>query len=230
MKMVLADRAAIFVDTVYESYSSYGSIELFLASVLYSIEIYCDFAGYSLMAIGCAKVMGIDLVENFNVPYGAQSVKEFWCRWHMSLSTWLRDYVYIPLGGNRCSKVRKHINILITFLVCGIWHGAWWNFVFGGVLNGALQIIGDITTPLPARINEKCSARTESFGYHFGKIVITFLFINITWIFFRIESLSDCFRIIGRMITEIDPWMLFDGSLYEMGLDRTEFNIFIVAL
>lgn len=132
LKMVIADRAAILVDNVYDAYWMYGSIELILATVLFAIQIYCDFSSYSLIAIGAAKVMGFELMENFNTPYFSCSVKEFWSRWHISLSTWFRDYLYIPLGGNRCSKKKKYRNLMITFLVSGLWHGASWNYIFWG--------------------------------------------------------------------------------------------------
>ena len=127
-KMVIADRAAILVDTVFNGYYEYNSMALILAAIFFAIQIYCDFGSYSLIAMGTAKVMGINLMENFNTPYFARSVKEFWGRWHISLSTWFRDYLYIPLGGNRCSNIRKSFNILVTFLVSGLWHGA--NFTF----------------------------------------------------------------------------------------------------
>lgn len=121
-KMVIADRAAILVDHVYDTYWMYGSIELILASILFAVQIYCDFASYSLIAIGSARIMGFHLMENFNTPYFSCSIKDFWRRWHISLSTWFRDYLYIPLGGSRCGKEKKYRNLIITFLVSGLWH------------------------------------------------------------------------------------------------------------
>ena len=144
-KMVIADRIAMIVDNVYGNFFKYGSVELIFASVCYSIQIYCDFMSYSTIAMGCAKLMGIDVFDNFNAPYLSLSVKEFWRRWHISLSSWLRDYVYIPLGGSRCSKLRKYLNVIITFLVSGIWHGAGMNFILWGGIHGALQVADDIT-------------------------------------------------------------------------------------
>ena len=134
-KMVIADRAAILVDTVFNSYYEYNSMALILAAVFFAIQIYCDFGSYSLIAIGTAKVMGINLMENFNTPYFARGIKEFWGRWHISLSTWFRDYLYIPLGGNRCSKIRRSFNILVTFLVSGLWHGANFTFIAWGAIH-----------------------------------------------------------------------------------------------
>ena len=141
MKVVVADRVAIYVDTVLPHYDNYTGITCFVATILYSIQIYADFAGYSLMALGVGKTLGFELTENFRRPYFAVSVTDFWHRWHISLSTWLKDYVYIPLGGSRCSKERNYWNIFITFLVSGIWHGANWTFIVWGCLHGLFQII-----------------------------------------------------------------------------------------
>ena len=134
-KIVVADRAAIVVDTIFNNFPKYGGMYIIVGALLFAIQIYCDFAGYSTIAIGVAKVMGFELMENFNAPYFSQSVSEFWRRWHISLSSWFRDYLYIPLGGNRKGKLRKYINLMIVFLVSGLWHGAEWSFVVWGALN-----------------------------------------------------------------------------------------------
>lgn len=132
LKVVIADRAAIFVDSVYGNYYTYGGLYIVFATVLFSIQIYCDFHGYSTIARGVAMTMGYSLVENFNAPYFSQSVKEFWRRWHISLSSWFRDYLYIPLGGNRKGLMRKNLNLLVVFLVSGLWHGASFSYIFWG--------------------------------------------------------------------------------------------------
>jgi D-alanyl-lipoteichoic acid acyltransferase DltB (MBOAT superfamily) len=132
LKMVISDRISIFVDTVWDNYQNYGTIMLLLAACGFSIQIYCDFAGYSAIAIGVSKIMGINLMENFDTPYFSRNIKEFWRRWHISLSTWFKDYLYIPLGGSRCTAIRNSINIMITFLISGLWHGAGWRFVIWG--------------------------------------------------------------------------------------------------
>lgn len=132
LKMVIADRLAIFVDNVWNNYYAHGSVELILASIFFAVQLYCDFNSYSLLAVGSAKILGLDLIRNFNTPYFAVSIKDFWRRWHISLSLWLRDYVYIPLGGNRCRKLRKWFNLMTTFLISGLWHGASWNYLFWG--------------------------------------------------------------------------------------------------
>ncbi|MGN0348852.1 MAG: MBOAT family O-acyltransferase [Roseburia sp.] len=131
-KMIIADRVALLVNTVYNNYGNYHGIFIVIATVFFAIQIYCDFGGYSDIAIGASQVMGIDLMQNFNKPYFAVSVKDFWQRWHISLTAWLRDYLYIPLGGNRKGKVRKYINTMIVFLTSGIWHGANWTYVIWG--------------------------------------------------------------------------------------------------
>lgn len=228
-KMVIADRIAMVVENVYSHYYVYGSVELFLASVGYSIQIYCDFMSYSTIALGCAKMMGIDIFDNFDAPYTAESIKEFWRRWHISLSTWLKDYVYIPLGGSRCSRFRKCINILITFLVSGIWHGAGLNFIIWGAIHGILQVIGDLVAPVRNWFYKKTNAKTDGLGYHLTRTLITFLLVNFAWIFFKVSDYRVAIDIISRIFTKPDLWVLFDDSLYTLGLDRREFNIFFIA-
>ena len=230
LKMVIADRAAILVDTVYNQYWMYGSIENVLATFLFGVQIYCDFASYSQIAIGAAKVMGFELMENFNAPYLANSVKDFWRRWHISLSSWFKDYLYIPLGGNRCSRVKKYRNLLVTFLVSGLWHGANWTFVIWGGLHGLYQIIGDLLKPAKEAFNKRFEVKTESFSYKFGQIVITYILVSFTWLFFRAESVTAAFDMIRSMFVKFNPWVLFDQSLYTLGLNVTEVHILLVAL
>jgi D-alanyl-lipoteichoic acid acyltransferase DltB (MBOAT superfamily) len=131
-KVVISDNISVLVDQVYNNYPNYGAVELILATIFFAFQIYCDFGGYSNIAIGAAKVMGFDLMENFNTPYMSLSVAEFWRRWHISLSTWFRDYLYIPLGGNRKGRLRKYVNIMVVFLASGLWHGASWHYVAWG--------------------------------------------------------------------------------------------------
>lgn len=141
MKLCVADRLALYVDAVYNNVSEHNGTSLLLASIFFAFQIYCDFGGYSLIAIGAARVMGFSLMENFRRPYFAQSIKEFWGRWHISLSTWFKDYVYIPLGGNRVGRFRHALNLFVTFLVSGIWHGANWTFVLWGGFHGGTQVV-----------------------------------------------------------------------------------------
>lgn len=229
-KMVIADRAAILVDHVYDSYWMYGSIELILASVLFAVQIYCDFASYSLIAIGSAKVMGFYLMENFNTPYFSCSIKEFWRRWHISLSTWFRDYLYIPLGGSRCGKEKRYRNLIITFLVSGLWHGASWNYVFWGWLHGLYQVIGEELRPVKDWFVVRFKVKTKSISYKLGQVMLTFLLVDFAWIFFRADSLHDAVMVITRIATKWNPWVLFNKSLYSLGLDQTEIHVLCVAL
>lgn len=190
MKVVIADRLAIYVDTVLSNYHAYNSNTCLVSALLYSIQIYTDFAGYSFMAIGIGKILGFELTENFRRPYFAISITDFWRRWHISLSTWLKDYIYIPLGGNRCSKLRNYANIMTTFLVSGIWHGANWTFIVWGILHGIFQIIEK------ALGFQKCNHT----GWIKGcRIFITFILITIAWVFFRMPTLNDGIRYIIRM-------------------------------
>lgn len=229
-KIVIADRASILVDQVYDFYWMYGSIELILATVLFAVQIYCDFGSYSLIAIGAAKIMGFQLMENFNTPYFSRSIKEFWQRWHISLSTWFRDYLYIPLGGNRCSKIMKYRNVMITFLVSGLWHGASWNFVAWGGLHGLYQIVSDIMKPYKKKMTEKLHVKTQSFSYKLGQMLVTFILADFAWIFFRMNSFRYSLEFISRIFRKWNPWVLFDQSLYNLGLNQQEIHILILSL
>lgn len=193
IKLVIADRLGLFVDTVYANYIYYNGATCFVASVFYTLQIYCDFAGYSLMAIGIAHTLGFNLIDNFRRPYLATSITDFWKRWHISLTRWLTRQVYIPLGGSRCSKARTYWNIFVTFLVSGIWHGANWTFIFWGVMHGVLQII------------EKALGWQKYEGHNWAvktvRIVITFLLVNFAWVFFRMPNIGDAFAVIGKVFT-----------------------------
>lgn len=217
-KMVIADTLAVYIDTVYDNLSLYQGFPLLVVSVLFSIQIYCDFSGYSDIAIGCAKLFGIDLMKNFDSPYFSTSIKEFWSRWHISLSTWFKDYVYIPLGGNRVSKVRNYWNLLVTFMVSGLWHGANWTYVIWGGLHGLVQVVEKLLFPSvkkkrPAKEKDKC---------FFGKVIFVFSFTTFAWIFFRAETFEDAIYVLSHMFDGIlQPAAYFSfSSLYTgLGLD-----------
>lgn len=229
MKMVIADRAAIFVDEIFDHYFLYGTMELILGAFWFAVQIYCDFGGYSMIAIGAAKVMGFDLMENFDAPYLSCSIKEFWRRWHISLSSWFKDYLYIPLGGNRKGTVRKYSNLLITFLVSGLWHGAAWSFVAWGGLHGLYQIVGELLMPLRKQLTHAFGIKVESFSHKLLQIVSTFVLVDFAWIFFRADSLRIAIAYIKRLVTRWNPWVLFDGSIYQIALSRTEMKILVCA-
>lgn len=230
LKMVLADRIAIFVDIVYENYTDYAGWYLIVATLLFAIQIYCDFYGYSVIAMGAAKMLGIQLMENFDAPYLAVSVAEFWRRWHISLTSWFKDYLYIPLGGSRKGKVRKYINKFIVFLVSGLWHGASFSFVVWGGLNGIYQIIGELLEPFRKKMISLLKLNRKSFGHRFVCIIGTFLLVDFSWIFFRADSFKTAFEIIRQMVAVKNPWILFDGSLYECGLDAKNFTFLFICL
>ncbi len=189
-KLCIADRIAVYVNFVYGNISDSHGLALLLATALYSFQIYCDFSGYSDMAIGCAKFFGFDVGKNFDHPYLSKSVGEFWRRWHISLSSWLRDYVYIPLGGSRVALPRIYLNLIVTFLVSGIWHGSSWNFVIWGLLHGAYQCAGRALKPLLEK------AKIPSFV----KIAVTFCLVTFAWIFFRASSLGEAFTVIRGIL------------------------------
>ncbi len=191
-KLCVADRIAAYVNYVYGSADSQYGSALLLATVLYSFQIYCDFSGYSDMAIGAAKYCGFDVGKNFDHPYLAQSVGDFWRRWHISLSSWLRDYVYIPLGGSRVALPRIYFNLLATFLVSGIWHGAGWTFVVWGALHGLYQCAGRAAKPLLEKAKIPAAV----------KILVTFCLVTFAWIFFRAESLGQA-ALVVRKIAEV---------------------------
>lgn len=230
MKMVIADRVASLANKVFNNYWTMDSFALIIGALGFALQIYCDFASYSTIAIGAAQIMDIKLMENFDTPYFAQSIKEFWRRWHISLSTWFRDYLYIPLGGNRCSRTRKCINLMITFLVSGLWHGAAWNYVVWGGLHGAYQIIGELTLPFRKRLKKYLDIDDNSISGRLGKTLVTFGLTTFAWIFFRSKSLSAAFVYIQRIFTRIDLWSPFSDAIYELGLDNMEMNVLFVAV
>lgn len=189
-KVVIADRLAFFVNLVYNDPNSYHGFSILIATVFFAFQIYCDFSGYSDIAIGVAKMMGIDLMKNFNKPYFSKSIKEFWSKWHISLSTWFRDYLYIPLGGNRTNTARWIFNLFITFLVSGIWHGASFNFVIWGAIHGLLIAL------------ESLNQKFKLIKFKLPSIISTmwtFSVVCFAWIFFRANTVHDSFTIIKNL-------------------------------
>ncbi|MBR3873399.1 MAG: MBOAT family protein [Clostridia bacterium] len=228
-KMVIADRAAVLADHVFANYQSYAGYSLAVAVVVFAIQIYCDFGGYSAIAIGAAKILGVDLMQNFRQPYFAQSVGEFWRRWHISLSTWFRDYLYIPLGGNRKGILRKFLNLMITFLLSGLWHGANWTYVVWGGLNGLFQIAGDVKNRLLRKLPVDRLINRSCFSYRLFQRLFTFALICLTWVFFRAESISQALDFLKQMFSVHNPWIFFDETLYTLGLSRLELGILLFS-
>lgn len=229
-KVIVADRLALIVNHVYSQPNQFSGLQLSIATVAFAFQIYCDFSGYSDIAIGSAKSLGITLMENFNYPYLAASFQDFWRRWHISLSQWFRDYVYIPLGGNRVSTIKKYRNILIVFAVTGLWHGASWTFVLWGLLHGIYLIISDMI--------RKISPRDKNLLFMTPvKTVITFACVSFAWIFFRARTTEDALYIVthltDNLLTVTRDVITFQfpdvsASIFRanggIGLNRTQFQ------
>ena len=198
-KVVIADRLAIIVNVVYNNVGDYTGIPLILATFFFAFQIYCDFSGYSDIAIGGAKVMGFRLMDNFNRPYHATSIADFWRRWHISLTSWFRDYIYIPLGGNRVSLPRWYFNIMIVFLVSGIWHGADWTFIVWGLIHGFYSVFSLITKNTGQQIALKAGLARYPKMHGLFQLAVTFTFVTFAWIFFRANSLSDAVYVVANL-------------------------------
>jgi D-alanyl-lipoteichoic acid acyltransferase DltB (MBOAT superfamily) len=236
-KVVIADRLALLASYAYDNPEQHNGLTLLAATFFFTFQIYCDFSGYSDIAIGAARVMGFDLMENFRTPYIAQSVSEFWRRWHISLSTWFRDYLYIPLGGNRKGEVRQYLNMLIVFLASGLWHGPNWTYVIWGGLNGLYQVLAVLRDKLLARLGLRAIPPrmvtspvhdTESRKSPFRVVInvlTTFVLIMLTWVFFRAHTLGDAFLILQRIGT------LSFSDVITGPLNTTElwFSVFLIV-
>lgn len=246
LKMVVADRAAILVNHLYGLYENTDSFTMLMAALFYSGQIFCDFASYSCIAVGVAQIMGFSLIQNFRQPYLAAGFKDFWSRWHISLSGWLRDYVYIPLGGNRRGMWRKEQNIVLTFLVSGLWHGGGLQFLVWGALHGAFQAAEDVARRIWKRIaGRKAQAgRTQGFLRQpeepgkrglasyllkgLGRVsygLFTFAVVTVLWIFFRSDSVGMALVCLENLFTKWQGFLVADQLIFVMGLDRTEFMI-----
>lgn len=248
LKLVIADRAAVFVNTVYGDPSLYGGVYLAVATLLFAVQIYCDFAGYSTIARGAALVMGFSLTENFEAPYFAKSVTEFWRRWHISLSGWFRDYLYIPLGGNRKGSFKKYRNLLLVFLASGLWHGAAWNYVVWGGLNGIYQIAeGGIRERKAKRRKEKSgdgdpdeNGKPSKAGggagvvqrtiKGMGRAVLTFIAVDISWLFFRSDGITGALENLKSILGMRNFRVLTNGELFSLGLNRYHFLFLLFAV
>ncbi len=232
MKMIVADRISIYVTSIYDTdaWLYCSGFLLFVASILFSFQIYCDFAGYTYIAIGTASMMGIKLCENFNAPYLSLSLKEFWGKWHISLTSWFKDYLYFPLGGSQKGKIKKYVNILIVFLVSGLWHGASWHYVAWGLLHGICRVFEDATEKLRTLILDKLHYNRNCFSHKLLCGTYTFSLVTLFWVFFRAGSTRQALEIIKRTFTDFGIWHLTDGSVLELGLDGNEFNVLIIFI
>lgn len=208
-KVVIADRLSIYVDAVYNNATHHSGLTCIVATIFFAFQIYCDFSGYSGIALGAAKVLGIDLMENFRRPYLATSIKDFWSRWHISLSTWFRDYLYIPLGGSRVRLPRHILNLLIVFMVSGLWHGASWTFVIWGALHGVYQTAELLLNRFVFK-KKKQGMLAPRRGGNLLRYLVTFTLVCFAWIFFRADSISTAFTIVENIVT-LKPGSFFVG-------------------
>lgn len=227
-KIVLADRLGLFVNNCFSNYQDLHGIILYIGAIFYSLQLYLDFSGCVDICRGISRILNIELINNFNRPYFSMSIKEFWSKWHISLSNWLKDYIYIPLGGNRKGKLKKYLNIIITFLVSGIWHGAGFSFIFWGFLHGLYQIIGDFTKNIRLKIKKLIKVEENSFSDKVYKTIITFNLVTFAWIFFRSPSFLSALNYIKNMFVSADLWVLFDNTIYDMGMNQN-FMILIIS-
>ncbi len=206
-KIVIADRLAEFVNPVFAHPENYQGVSLLVAAMFFSIQIFCDFSGYSDIALGCSEIMGIKLMKNFDRPYRALSISEFWSRWHISLSTWFRDYVYIPLGGNKVSQNKYYRNIFIVFLLSGFWHGANWTFIIWGALHAFYLLFAHGTISFRNTINTKLHLNKFSLFFKFYQRALVFLLVTIAWIFFRADSFGKAIYFIKTISVEVPQYV-----------------------
>jgi D-alanyl-lipoteichoic acid acyltransferase DltB (MBOAT superfamily) len=232
-KIVIADRLAMIVNPIYDNPTDYHSINLVIATFFYAFQIFCDFSGYSDMAIGIGQVMGFRLMNNFNRPYFSKSVAEFWRRWHISLLTWFRDYIYISLGGNRVSVPRHYFNVLVVFLVSGLWHGANWTFIIWGALHAFYMIFSLATRKQRERIIEMIRLNKTPIILRTLRVFITFCLVCFTWIFFRANSVSDAIYIISNLFSGYRELLSFSELakvIASIGIPKQYFAISIFLI
>ncbi|MGB3526594.1 MAG: MBOAT family O-acyltransferase [Flavobacteriales bacterium] len=227
-KVVIADRCAVVVDQIYNSPDQYGSLPIALATYLFAIQIYCDFSGYTDIALGAARVMGFKLMVNFRTPYRSANISEFWSRWHISLSSWFRDYLYIPLGGNRVVKWRWYYNLMIVFLVSGLWHGADWTYVIWGGLHGSYLVLAIIFAPLMARFSGMLGLESRPRLKRLLNVFITLQLVSFAWIFFRANSITDASILVHRLFST--PVALGDLVQLYYDLPRSLLDITLVLV
>lgn len=227
-KLVIADRLAVLVNTIYDSPEKYNGVHFAVATVFFTFQIYCDFSGYSDMAVGSARLLGYDLTVNFKRPYLSTSISDFWKRWHISLTSWFRDYIYIPLGGNR----KRHLaNIMAIFLISGLWHGANLTFILWGFLNGLYQIVGLKLRPYTAKLKAALKIGEDSPGLRFFKWLYTFALVCFAWIFFRADSMGDTVFILNKLFT-FDSSFFANMKMAGLGMDKADLfvSFLLIAL
>jgi len=228
-KVVIADKAALIVDAIYNDPTHHQGLPLLVATYLFAFQIYCDFSGYSDIAIGAARVLGFELMENFHQPYLARSIADFWRRWHISLSTWFRDYLYIPLGGNRVSQPRLYLNLLLVFLVSGLWHGARWTFVTWGALHGLYMVLGVALAAPWLHLRTRLQDRRWPMVLNTVQIVVVFHLVLFAWIFFRARTMPEAIYITTHLFPAW-PWTLNSTTLHVGAIPLAVLGLAIVGM
>jgi D-alanyl-lipoteichoic acid acyltransferase DltB (MBOAT superfamily) len=230
-KVVVADRVAILVKSVYGDPHAYSGLPLVVATGFFAFQIYCDFSGYTDIAIGSARLIGFDLMANFRQPYFSRSIPEFWRRWHISLSTWFKDYLYIPLGGSRVVKWRWYYNLFITFFISGLWHGANWTFAVWGTLHGIYMVLDSICGPVRDWLRARLKTKAALGAFDALNIALTFGLVAIAWIPFRANNFGDAWYVFTHLFSGLGNWLNFGTVAIQfrgMGLNSTEL-IYCVA-
>ena len=227
-KVAVADLLSLYVNEIYNDVESATALGVIIATAMFAVQIYCDFSGYTDIAIGCARIMGIRLMQNFNHPYTATTIKEFWSRWHISLSSWFKDYLYFPLGGSRCSKPRHLMNLFIVFLVSGLWHGAAWTYVIWGAIHGIYQIIGNLTIGKRNALLEKVGLSKKHPVVIYARRVIVFVLVCFAWLFFRANSTADALYLVKVLFTGFGTGLA--ETLKIMNLDLTNILMCILSI
>ncbi len=230
LKLCIADKAGTVVNTIFDEFPTYEGLYLVVAAVLYGVQLYADFMSCTSLAQGISNLFGIELRDNFQRPFFATSIKDFWRRWHISLSSWLRDYVYIPLGGSRKGRFIKHINILLTFAVSGMWHGVGIKYLVWGLIHGLYQIIGELLMPIKGKMLKLSKINKNSYLSRACEQIITFILITITWFFFRAKSLKESILMIKSVLTVHNPWIMTNDAFYSLGLGWKEFHVLLFCI
>lgn len=230
LKLVIAARLSILVDTCYTNADAYSGASLFIAMMAFLFMLYCDFEGYSLIAIGAAKMLGINMLDNFKQPFYSSNMSELWRRWHISLSTWFREYLYFPLGGNRRGELRKHINTMIVMLVSGLWHGANFTFIIWGFLNGLFMVIGHATMNIRSKIAGRTGLSALTGLYLALKRLTVYVLYAFTFIFFRCSSVKDAMIVVSGIFTRFNILRFIKGEIFTLGLGKANLLFVIVMI
>ena len=229
-KLLIANRISQSVDYAFSNYSELTGAALVFAVFLYAIQIYADFAGYSHIAIGTAKILGFELIYNFKQPYFSVNIKDFWRRWHISLSRWLRDYVYISIGGSHCSKLKTYRNLILTFLISGLWHGSGVTYIVWGGLHGFYQVLGSVTLKIREKIKAKIKINSNCWSYQLLQGIFTFIMVDYAWLFFRAASMKQALSILYKIKSDFRLGDTIYYNLYLLSMEESRFIILVIEI